>query len=247
MIRRFPGQPRRPRAGRRAARPLGALGPAAARRAARADSPTSIFHHRRLDYDSILELIPAGASVLDLGCGTGGLLARLRERGHRRIMGIELDEQAILACVRRGLDVVQADLNQGLAAFADRQFDFVVLSQTLAGRDGRASGWSPTCCASGRRGIVSFPNLGYRKLRQQLGRARPCAPRAGTLLGFHWYDTPNVRFLTIADFEEFCRDQGIHIHQQIALDTEADARSTTTPTSTPTWRSWSSAGSPRDA
>ena len=92
---------------------------------------TSIFHHHRLDYETILELIPPGASVLDLGCGTGGLLARLRDRGHRRIVGIEWDEQAIVACVRRGLDVVQADLNKGLAAFADGQFDFVVLSQTL--------------------------------------------------------------------------------------------------------------------
>ncbi len=92
---------------------------------------TSIFHHHRLDYETIVDLVPAGASVLDLGCGTGGLLARLRDRGHRRLMGIEWDEQAILACVRRGLDVVQADLNKGLPALADGQFDFVILSQTL--------------------------------------------------------------------------------------------------------------------
>ena len=97
----------------------------------RAHGPRSIFHHHRLDYNTILELIPPGSSVLDLGCGTGGLLARLRERGPCRVMGIELDEQAILACVRRGLNVVQADLNQGLPAFADGHFDFVVLSQTL--------------------------------------------------------------------------------------------------------------------
>ncbi len=94
-------------------------------------SPTSIFHGKRIDYDSIDELIIPGASVLDLGCGTGGLLARLRQRGHRQIMGIELDEQKILACVGRGLDVIHTDLNQGLAAFADGQFDYVVLSQTL--------------------------------------------------------------------------------------------------------------------
>ncbi len=93
--------------------------------------PTSIFHSRRLDYDSIVELVPPGASVLDLGCGNGGLLARLRRRGCTNIMGIELDEKAIVACVRRGLDVVQADLDHGLSPFADGQFDFVVLSQTL--------------------------------------------------------------------------------------------------------------------
>ncbi len=182
-------------------------------------NPTSIFHRRRLDYDSILELIPAASSVLDLGCGSGALLARLRQRGHRRIMGIELDQQAILACIRRGLDVVQADLNHGLAAFADKQFDFVVLSQTLqAVLD--VERVLADLVRVGRQGIVSFPNLGYRKLRQQLyeeGRA----PRAGALLGFNWYDSPNVRFLTIDDFGDFCRQQGITIHQRIALDTAA--------------------------
>ncbi len=138
-----------------------------------APSPKSIFHRRRLDYDSIVGLIPAGASVLDLGCGAGRLLAQLRRRGHRRIMGIELDERAIVACVRRGLDVVQADLNQGLAAFADQQFDFVVLSQTLqAVLD--VERVLADVLRVGRQGIVSFPNFGYWRLRQQLyleGRA----------------------------------------------------------------------------
>ena len=153
-------------------------------------------------------LIPPGASVLDLGCGTGGLLARLRDRGHRRIMGIERDEQAILACVRRGLDVVQADLNKGLPAFADGQFDFVVLSQTLQTvldvprvlRD---------MLRVGRRGIVSFPNVAYRKLRAELAE-QGRAPRVHAEHGFHWHNTPYVRFLSIADFEDFCREQGVH-------------------------------------
>jgi homoserine O-acetyltransferase/O-succinyltransferase len=185
----------------------------------RCQDPTSIFHRRRLDYDTILELIPQGTSVLDLGCGTGGLLARLRQRGHRQIMGLELDEQAILACVRRGIDVMQADLNQGLATFADHQFDFVVLSQTLqAVLD--VERVLAEVLRVGRQGIVSFPNFAHWKLRRQLteqGRA----PRAGALLGYQWYNSPNVRFLTLADFDDFCRDKGITIHQQIALDTEA--------------------------
>jgi homoserine O-acetyltransferase len=166
-------------------------------------------------------LIPPGSSVLDLGCGTGGLLARLRERGPCRLMGVELDEQAILACVRRGLDVVQADLNQGLPAFIDGQFDFVVLSQTL-----QTVMDAPRVLADmlrvGRRSIVSFPNIAYRNHRRQLadeGRA----PHGHALQTFHWYDTPNVRFLSIADFEEFCREHHFDILQQIALDTEADA------------------------
>jgi homoserine O-acetyltransferase/methionine biosynthesis protein MetW len=183
--------------------------------------PQSIFHHHRLDYNTIMELIPPGSSVLDLGCGTGGLLARLRERGPCRLMGIELDEQAILACVRRGLDVVQADLNQGLPAFADGQFDFVVLSQTL-----QTVMDAPRVLADmlrvGRKSIVSFPNIAYKVHRRQLNEG--FSPHGHALQNFRWYETPNVRFLSIADFQEFCRQCGFNIIQQIALDTEADAQ-----------------------
>jgi homoserine O-acetyltransferase len=188
----------------------------------RAHGPKSIFHHHRLDYNTIMELIPPGSSVLDLGCGTGGLLARLRERGPCRLMGIELDEQAILTCTRRGLNVVQADLNQGLPAFADGQFDFVVLSQTL-----QTVIDAPRVLADmlrvGRRSVVSFPNIAYRAHRAQLAE-KGLAPHGHALQSFRWYDTPNVRFLSIADFEEFCRKQGFQILQQIALDTEADVQ-----------------------
>ena len=155
----------------------------------RATTPTSIFHRRRLDYDSIVELIPAGASVLDLGCGTGGSWRGCGGADTGRIMGIELDERAIVACVRRGLDVVQADLNQGLAAFADRQFDFVVLSQTLQAvldvervLDGHAPGRAG-------RGSSAFPTWPIGSCGSSLPkRAAPRGP--GHLLGFQWYNTP---------------------------------------------------------
>ena len=184
--------------------------------------PTSIFCHHRIDYDSIIELIPPGASVLDLGCGTGGLLVRLRERGHQRLLGVEIDEQAILACVRRAIDVVYANVNQGLPTFADSQFDYVILSQTLQAvtdvehvlRD---------MLRVGRRAIVSFPNIAYREFRFQLV-AEGRAPRLHGVDGFSWHNTPNVRCLSITDFEEFCRDHGIRIDQRIALDTEFGLR-----------------------
>lgn len=193
-----------------------------------AHKPTSIFHDpQRLDYDSIVELIPPGASVLDLGCGTGGLLLQLRQRGHAALVGIELDEAAVVACVQRGLDVLQADLNAGLSIFADGQFDVVALSQTLQTIiDVRRV--VKEMLRVGRRAIVSFPNLGYHKLRRQLadeGRA-PLVSVGG---GSRWYDTWNVRFLTIADFDEFCRDEGIHIHDRVFLDTEARRRVTDDP------------------
>ncbi|MFV1964740.1 MAG: homoserine O-acetyltransferase [Pirellulaceae bacterium] len=182
--------------------------------------PTSIFHQQhRLDYDSILELIPTGASVLDLGCGNGGLLAALRSRGHERIAGIELDERAIVRCAYRGIDVVQADLNEGLAAFPDKQFDFVVLSQTLQTvTDVRRV--LNEMVRVGERGVVSFPNFGYHKYRHQLMQQGK-APQVDPGEGYHWYDTPNIRFLSIADFESFCDNHGYQIHQRIALDTDA--------------------------
>jgi homoserine O-acetyltransferase len=182
---------------------------------------TSIFHQRRLDYDRIEELIPPGASVLDLGCGSGRLLARLQAGAPRRLVGIELDEAKVLAAIRRGVDVIQADLNKGLRAFADQQFDCVVLSQTLqAVHD--VEGVVAEMLRVGRIGIVSFPNLAYARLRRMLAEEGR-APRGYGWLGDHWYDTADIRFLSLADFEVFCQEKGIGIQRQIALDTEADA------------------------
>ncbi|MBN1342503.1 MAG: homoserine O-acetyltransferase [Phycisphaerae bacterium] len=181
-------------------------------------APTSIFRSHRLDYDRIVELIPAGAGVLDLGCGKGSLLARLKRRGHYPLLGVELDEKAIIACVGRGLSVIQTDLNEGLACFADKQFDCVVLSQALqAVRDVEAI--IDDMLRVGRQCIVSFPNFAYTRYRRRLadeGRA----PKPGGPGTCEWYDTPDIRFLSIADFEDFCLARRIEVHRRIALDTE---------------------------
>jgi homoserine O-acetyltransferase len=180
---------------------------------------TSIFHEQRLDYDRILDLIPPGASVLDLGCGSGRLLARLQHRGGGRLAGIELDERKVAGALQRNLDVIQADLNGGLNAFADQQFDCVVLSQTLqAVKD--VQGVMAEMLRVGALGIVSFPNLAFHKLRRILAEEGR-APRAYGWLQNKWYDTADIRFLSIADFEDFCREKKLHIERRITLDTES--------------------------
>ncbi len=178
---------------------------------------TSIFSHHRLDYDSILTLIPPGTSVLDLGCGNGGLLARLRERGHTRIAGVELDERAIVDCVRRGFDVLQLDLNEGLSPFADGQFDCVVVSQTLQ-TVLDVERLLREVLRVGRYGVVSFPNLAYHERRRELAEEGR-APSIGAAYGFRWYNTPNVRFFSLADFEALCHERNVRIRHRVALDT----------------------------
>jgi methionine biosynthesis protein MetW len=179
---------------------------------------TGIFQPGRLDHQRIVELIPPKSSVLDLGCGTGELLGLLAAKNHR-VLGVELGQESVLACVRRGLDVIHADLEQGLGQFTTGQFDVVVLSQTLqAVRD--VSGLVNDMLRVGKQCIVTFPNFGYHKLRNMLSE-QGRAPES-SVLRHPWYETPNIRFFTIADFEDFCGQKGIRVDRRIALDTESD-------------------------
>ena len=169
----------------------------------------------RVDYDRILALIPPGTKILDLGCGGGDLLAKLKARGHERLVGVEVDEGHALKCVEKGLDVLQIDINDGLKSFSDHQFDFVVLSKTLQTIK-NVEVVLDEMLRVGTRGIVSFPNLGYKAYREALDGGR--APQ--THLGRKWYNTNDVRFLTITDFEEFCQEKGYRIFKEVALNSK---------------------------
>lgn len=184
---------------------------------------THILHAHRLDHDLLLELIDEGQSVLDLGCGDGSLLELVRERKRpRRLLGVEQDQSLVLATARRGLPVIQQDLEHRLGNFPDGCFDVVLLSQTLQSI-GNTEAVLREVLRIGKRGIVSFPNFAYRKLREDyLSRGR--APKASGFYGYEWHNTPNRRFPSILDMKDFCGDRGIRILQEIYLDTESDRR-----------------------
>ncbi len=164
----------------------------------------------RLDHRIIAELIVPGSSVLDLGCGTGELLYMLiRERGAHG-QGIEIDEQAIYTCVARGLNVLHGDIDSGLSEYPDRSFDYVILNQSLQ-QVRHVETVMADCLRVGKKVIVGFPNFANYTARLQLffkGRA-PVTPS----LPYQWYETPNLHFLSISDFFDFCRDKAITIER----------------------------------
>lgn len=180
-------------------------------------APKHLPKHR-IDYDRIVDLIPSGKKILDLGCGRGDLLLHFIQRGAVNPVGLELEENCVLRCAERGLDVIHADLDQGLSCFYDRQFDYVVLSKTLQ-TVRNVELILEEMLRVGKEAIVSFPNFGYHRFRTEL-EMFGSAPQTDTRPGKKWYNTSDVRFLTIADFCEFCDEKGYKITRMVALDTE---------------------------
>ncbi|HXZ49965.1 MAG TPA: methionine biosynthesis protein MetW [Usitatibacter sp.] len=162
---------------------------------------------QRYDFELIASWIPEGARVLDLGCGDGVLLAGLAATRGASGYGIEIDDANVLASVRHGVNVIQSDIEEGLAAFGDDTFDFVILSQTLqAMRDaGRVLG---EMLRVGREGIVTFPNFGYWRHRLDVVRGHMPVSKS---LPYSWYDTPNIHLCTVKDFEDLCATVGARI------------------------------------
>ena len=164
----------------------------------------------------IVDEIPEGASVLDLGCGDGRLLAELKRRGHQRVVGVEVQQENLLSAGRRGLDVIDYDLNEGLPAFGVDQFDIVVMNETLQVVP-NIERLVDEMMRVGKQVIVSFPNFAYRSLREAYAKGGR-SPKAPGRFSYEWYNTPNRRFPSIADVEELCQQKGLTIEKAIYFD-----------------------------
>jgi homoserine O-acetyltransferase len=168
----------------------------------------------RVDYDLIESLIESDSTVLDVGCGSGELLVNLVRDKHIKGEGIELGQEYVLDCVCRGLPVIQQDVEQGLDYYADKSFDYVILSQTVQTLKNPEKALLEMLRV-GKKVIVSFPNFAHWRCRLQmaiLGKA----PVTGNL-PFEWYNSPNVHFFTIKDFDRFCDKLGVKVEKKIAL------------------------------
>lgn len=161
----------------------------------------------RKDLELIAELVPAGSRVLDLGCGSGELLALLRDRKGCSGYGIEIDDANVLACMQRGVNVIQLNLEEGLAVFEDQSFDVVLQLDTLQ-HIRHTEAMLRETARVGRTGIVSFPNFAHWPNRLQVALGRMPVTR---VLPYEWYDTPNIRVGTYADFEVLARKNGLQV------------------------------------
>lgn len=168
---------------------------------------------QRRDLQVIANLIPEGSRVLDLGCGTGELLAYLKAQRGCTGYGVEIDDANLLACARRGINVIQLNLEEGLQLFEDRSFDVVLQLETLQHLRNTENMLRETARV-GRIGIVSFPNFAHWPNRLSVFRGRMPVTKA---LPYEWYDTPNIRVGTYADFGVLARRNGLDIIDSFGL------------------------------
>jgi homoserine O-acetyltransferase len=168
----------------------------------------------RIDYELIESLIEPDSTVLDIGCGDGELLANLAADKNIKGKGIELAQDMVLTCINRGLSIIQRDVERGLENYADKSFDYVILSQTVQTLKNPEKVLTELLRV-GRKVIVSFPNFAHWRCRAQLfflGRA-PVTRE----LPFDWHNSPNIHFLSMRDFERFCEKLGAKVEKKIPL------------------------------
>lgn len=168
----------------------------------------------RFDLQIIASWIKQGSGVLGLGCGEGELLLFLKQNKQVKETGIEIVESRVSKCIGKGLTVLQGDINEEILDYPDNAFDYVILSQTLQ-QVYEPSSLIRGMLRIGRKAIVSFPNFGHWRIRTQLlltGKA-PVTRE----LPYEWYDTPNIRVLSIQDFRNFIKEMDFHIEKAVSI------------------------------
>ena len=168
----------------------------------------------RYDYEVITQWIEPGEKVLDLGCGDGELLKHLMAVRQVQGYGVENDPDKLLGSVNNGVNVIQMDLEKGLVGLEDGFFDHVIMSLSLQAMH-NTQGILHEMLRVGREAVVSFPNFGYWRHRQSILNGRMPVSES---LPHQWFNTPNVRFFTIADFDALCEMNGIAVRERLAFD-----------------------------
>jgi methionine biosynthesis protein MetW len=176
-------------------------------------APSAAAAAGRADFATIAPWIARGARVLDLGCGDGSLLAYLRRERGTAGYGIEIDGAGVLACIGNDVNVLQSDLESGLAGFDDASFDCVILSQTLQAMR-HTEDIVNEMLRVGRDAIVTFPNFGHWTHRLQIVRGRM---PVSSSLPYQWYDTPNIHLCTVADFDAFLAARRCIVENRVVL------------------------------
>ncbi len=159
-------------------------------------------HIARIGYDIILEVIPEGSRVLDLGCGDGVLLQELRQERKVDGYGVEISAEGVSQCLEKGLYCYQGDIDDGLSDYRDNSFDYVILNQTLQNTK-KPAYVLEEIMRIGKNAIISFPNFGHIQVRWEL-LITGQMPK-NQLLPYDWYESPNIHLLSIRDFQAYCR------------------------------------------
>jgi len=169
----------------------------------------------RDDLQLISDWIPRNATLLDLGCGDGTLLAHLKAHKQTAGYGLEINQDNLAACFEKGVNVLEQDLDGGLGNFQDHRFDYVVMTQALQAVL-RPDQILNEMVRVGREAIITFPNFGHWKVRAYLGlKGRMPVSSA---LPYEWYNTPNIHLCTVQDFETHCRKHGIRILERQVIN-----------------------------
>jgi methionine biosynthesis protein MetW len=175
----------------------------------------------RFDLQIIASWIEPGSRVIDLGCGEGELLKYLINHKNATGSGIEHSESRVALCIEKGLSVLQGDINEEVLDYPDNTFDYVILSQTLQ-QVYEPDTMIRSMLRIGKKGIVSFPNFSHWRCRLQL-LSSGYAP-VTRQLPYEWYNTPNIRVITIKDFRKFIYEVGFNILKEVAINTQSEDR-----------------------